>query len=101
VVESNLVSSGGRSSGIQNPAWFALIGIGIVAIVAGFVVWTNGKEKQASGSEIVEVASQSNMSKAVPIETSEKNQASSTPAAQNIMVEEHVSQDITFEINSD
>jgi hypothetical protein len=97
----NLASSGGSSSGIQNPAWFALIGIGVVAIVAGFVVWKNRKEKQASGSQIAEVAPQSNMSKAVPIETSEKNQASFTPAAQNIMVEEPVSQDITFEIDSD
>jgi hypothetical protein len=69
--------------------------------VAGFVVWKNQKEKQASGSQIAEVAPQSNMSKAVPIETSEKNQASFTPAAQNVMVEEPVSQDITFEIDSD
>jgi hypothetical protein len=97
----NLASSGGSSSGIQNPAWFALIGIGVVAIVAGFVVWKNRKEKQASGSQIAEVAPQSIMSKAVPIETSEKNQASFTPAAQNVMVEEPVSQDITFEIDSD
>jgi hypothetical protein len=41
------------------------------------------------------------MSKAVPIETSEKKQASYTPASQNAMVEESISRDGTFEIDSE
>ena len=97
----DVASTTSSSGGIQNPAWFALIGVGVVAIVAGFVILKKRKEKQATGPDTAEAAPQSNMSKAVPIETSEKNQASYTPASQNAMVEESISRDITFEIDSE
>lgn len=99
--EGDQVSSS-SSSGIQNPAWFALVGVAVVAVVVGFVLWKKRKEKkQPAGFEIAEAAPESNMTKAVPIEAFEKTQASYTPGVQNALVDESISQDQTFEIDSE
>lgn len=94
-------SSTSSSGGIQNPAWFALLGVGIVAIVVGYVVWKKKKGNAAVDSEQAEATSKSTVSKGVP-PTSTKEQAAYTPAVQHSSsIHESISQDITFEVDSE
>lgn len=88
------------SSGIHNPAWFALLGVGIVAVIIGYVVWKKKKDKDAVGSEQVEAAARSTVAKGVPTTSRSKEQAAYTPSVQNV-VAEVASPDTTFDIDSD
>lgn len=88
------------SSGIQNPGLFGILGIFVVAVIAGFFISKRRKDHQAVDTgDVAEDSPQSTGTIAKGVQQfPPKEHAPDQPVIQNVSVHDSVAQDTTFDV---
>jgi LPXTG-motif cell wall-anchored protein len=90
------------SGGIQNPALFAILGVGVVALIIGFVVWKKKKDKPAVDDTAGEGASNIVAAKSLPTASIKEQVTVDLSGGSNDSLRDDLGEaDKTFEVDSD